>query len=79
MSFPPIGGPPPHSTPAQTSTKARESKAPAIEVRVVDFDISFGSLVLLLIKVALAAIPALIALAMLGVWLAIVFRSILLR
>jgi hypothetical protein len=40
---------------------------PAIyRVRVVDFDISFGNLVFLLVKVALAAVPALLILLLLG-------------
>ena len=42
---------------------------------VVDFDVSFGNLVALIFKATLAAIPAMLALVVLGVWLAIAIRS----
>lgn len=47
------------------------------KVTVVDFDVSFGSLVWLMIKVAIAAIPAAIVLALFGGGVAVIFGIIM--
>ena len=46
------------------------------EVIVTDFDIPFGSMVSLLVKLALAAIPAMIILAMIGALIFIVLAAL---
>jgi len=51
----------------QPAPAARPSKPPPpVKVVVTDLDISFGQMVILLVKLALAAIPALSVLAVIG-------------
>lgn len=47
-----------------------------IAVKVVDFDVSFFSMVWLLVKLSLAAIPAVIILFLVGVFLVAILGSI---
>ena len=55
---------------SQTSTTALESHSTSssapLRVTVVDFDMSFGQLILFLVKAAIAAVPAVIILAFLS-------------
>lgn len=53
-----------------------ENNAHTPDVRVVDVNIRFGSLVMLLVKLALAAIPALLILAVIGAFIAGLFTAL---
>ena len=66
---------------AAPSTGVRGVYRPAPEsiqlVRVVDIDIKFGSLIVLFVKAALAAIPAMLVLGVIAFAIAIAFGAIL--
>lgn len=63
-----------------TEQRPRRVAAPPVtqrtEVIVVDIEMPFGSMVRFMVKWAIAAIPALIILAILGVWAMAVFAAI---
>ncbi len=64
----------------QPAPAARPSKPPPpVKVVVTDLDISFGQMVILLVKLALAAIPALSILAVIGAVVAGFFVAFLQR
>lgn len=65
----------------QPAPAARPSKPPPPPAKVVvtDLDISFGQMVILLVKLALAAIPALFVLGVIGVVVAGLFVAFVQR
>ena len=64
--------------PSRLSQNAATIDSPiVIQAKVIDFDMPFGSMVLFMIKWALAAIPAIIILAVIGTIVGALFSGIL--
>jgi hypothetical protein len=59
------------------STPAAASRPEPVLVRVTDIDISFGQMIVLMVKLAIAAIPAAILLFIIGLVFAVVFGGLI--
>lgn len=66
----------PEQPPAMPRYEVNPAAAAPTRVTVVDFDMSFGHLVMFFVKAAIAAIPAAIILFLLGLALAAVFAGV---
>ena len=69
----------PRERAASAGCPAQQTPPPPAKVVVTDLDISFGQMVILLVKLALAAIPALSILAVIGAVVAGFFVAFLQR
>lgn len=66
----------PEQPPAMPRYEVNPATPAPTRVTVVDFDMSFGHLVMFFVKAAIAAIPAAIILFLLGLALAAVFAGV---